>query len=50
MDLANWRKYSLDCAKYNLAGEVSWIYVVFQYGKQGADFIFAYCYFFTFEK
>ena len=34
--------HAIDCAKYSLAGEVSLIYVIFQYGKQVAHFIFAY--------
>ena len=36
--------------KYNLAGEVSLISVIFQYGKQAAHFMFAYFGFFTFRK
>ena len=42
--------HAIDCAKYSLAGEVSLISVIFQYGKQVAHFIFAYCGFFTFVK
>ena len=36
--------------KSNLAHEVSLIYVIFQYGKQAAHFMFSYCGFFTFKK
>ena len=43
-------RHAIDCAKYRLAGEVSLIYVIFQYGKQIANFILAYCGFFTFGK
>ena len=41
--------HAIDCAKYSLIVEVSLISVVFQYGKQAAHFIFAYCGFFTLE-
>ena len=41
---------AIDYSKYSLAGEVSLISVIFQYGKQEAHFIFAYCGFFTFGK
>ena len=41
---------AIDCAKYSLVGEVSLIYVIFQYGKQAAHFIFSYCGFLTFGK
>ena len=43
-------RHAIDCAKYSLAGEVSLISVIFQYGKQAAHFIFAYCGFFSFGK
>ena len=43
-------RHALDCEKYSLAGEVSLILVIFQYGKQAAHFIFTYCGFFTFGK
>ena len=43
-------RHAIYCAKYNLASEVSLIYVIFQYGKQVAQFIFAYYGFFTFGK
>ena len=36
--------------KYSLSSEVSLISVIFQYGKQAAHFIFAYCGFFYFWK
>ena len=42
--------HAIDCAKYSPVGEVSLISVIFQYGKQAAHFIFAYCGFFTFGK
>ena len=42
--------HAIDCAKYSLAGEVSLISVIFQYGRQVAQFILAYCGFFTFVK
>ena len=43
-------RHAIDCAKYSLAGEVSLIYVIFQYGKQASHFIFSYYGFFTFGK
>ena len=42
--------HAIDCSKYSLAGEVSLISVIFQYGKQVAHFILSYCGFFTFGK
>ena len=42
--------HAIDCAKFSLTGEVSLISVIFQYGKQAAYFIFAYCGFLTFGK
>ena len=42
--------HAIDCANYSLAGKVKLIPVIFQYGKQAAHFIFAYCSFFTFGK
>ena len=43
-------RHVIDYAKYSLVVEVSLIFVIFQYGKQVAHFIFAYCCFFTFGK
>ena len=43
-------RHAIDYAKYSLTGEVSLISVIFQYGKQAAHFILAYCGFFTFGK
>ena len=43
-------RHAIDYAKYSLAVEVSLIFVIFQYGKHAAHFIFAYCGFFTFGK
>ena len=43
-------RHAIDCAKYSLAGEVTLIYVIFQYGKKNSHFIFSYCGFFTFGK
>ena len=43
-------RHAIDCAKYSLAGEVSLIYVIFQYGKQASHFSFAYCGFFYYWK
>ena len=42
--------HAIDCSKYSLAGEVSLISIIFQYGKQATHFILAYCGFFTFGK
>ena len=58
LETLSWKKesigivscHSIDCAKYSLAGEVSLIFIIFQYGKQAAHFIFSYCGFFTFGK
>ena len=33
--------HDIDCEKYSLAGEVSLISVIFQYGKQATHFIFS---------
>ena len=43
-------RHAIDCAKYSLVVEVSLISIIFQYGKQVAHFIFAYCGFYTFRK
>ena len=43
-------RHAIECEKYSLAGEVSLISVIFQYGKQATHFIFYYCGFFTFGK
>ena len=43
-------RLAIDCAKYSLAGELSLISVIFQYGKEATHFIFAYCDIFTFGK
>ena len=43
-------RLAIDYAKYSLTSEVSLISVIFQYGKQAAHFILAYCGFFTFGK
>ena len=43
-------RHAIDCAKYSLVVEVSLISFIFQYGKQAAHFIIAYCGFFTFGK
>ena len=43
-------RHAIDYEKYSLAGEVSLISIIFQYGKQAAHFIFAYCGFFNFGK
>ena len=43
-------RHSIGCAKYSLVGEVSLIYVIFQYGKQETHFIFAYCGFLLLEN
>ena len=43
-------RHAIECEKYSLVGEVSLIYVIFQYGKQASHFIFSYCGFFTFGK
>ena len=42
--------HAIDYGKYSLACEVSWISVIFQYGKQVAHFIFAYCGFLLLEN
>ena len=36
-------RHAIDCANYSLVVEVSLISVIFQYGKEAAQFIFAYC-------
>ena len=43
-------RHAIDYEKYSLAGEVSLISIIFQYGKQAAHFILAYYGFFTFVK
>ena len=43
-------RHAIDYSKYSLAGEVTLISVIFQYGKQETHFIFSYCGFFTFRK
>ena len=42
--------YALTSEKYSLASELSLISVIFQYGKEAAQFIFSYCDIFTFGK
>ena len=43
-------RHAIECEKNSLAGEVSLISIIFQYGKQATHFIFDYCGFFTFGK